>query len=567
MGGIFLIVQLGLLITFVFTESSEEHTRPGKQLNLDLGCIIDYLTEMKCLLTFGQPENCSEYSLNVSRRNKMFKCDFDQHHASECECSFEEDGGFVSEENYTVNVLRWNKMLFTKIINTLENIKPVKPFNISVTETQNGNFLIFWDTNYTTEAPVFNSELIPQLTYYVEGNNDSAKSVTLTEGQMKYELIGKNLKSNSYYIVKVRVKHHETMFGDYSDPYRFTTPMSLRDKLRIIIPILCVILIICIFISNYFYNKIMTEWWDKIPTPNIATNFVKQVPNLLSFQNEYSPIHLDPSKQVHAGEKTWPVSSVVDIRGENSLNSLGKDGNSADVIYGQTGNESLEESSTHSELVKESLSTTLHQIPMSNSYYKNLKPNDDDCNVGSESGNSSGFSNKFYMFSLSENGQNPAVKQLINDFPESHTAIPPLNGNLEPIILTDFEYGPCTGLSGSENTTQTQFLCSSNDIVVVPGYQSVSDLADCPSTDQEFISSQNDVNLIMEKLNCSKNPQNIFGKNDIIQVENGYKDVQSLLQNAEEGKNLITEAEMKYPNGSAFHNSPGIQIDCSYHRV
>ncbi|KAF5908032.1 interleukin-4 receptor subunit alpha, partial [Clarias magur] len=187
---------------------------------------------------------------------------------------------------------------------SLEQItKPVKPINMSVTETPNGNFLIFWDTNYTTEEPSFSSELISELTYYVEGNNDSTKSVTLTEDQKKYELIGKKLESNSNYIVRVRVKHYRARFSDYSDPYRFTTPISLRDKLRIIIPILCVILIICIFISYYFYNKVLTDWWDKIPTPNIATNFVKQVPNLLSFQNEFSPVHLDPSKLVHAGEK------------------------------------------------------------------------------------------------------------------------------------------------------------------------------------------------------------------------------------------------------------------------
>lgn len=32
---------------------------------------------------------------------------------------------------------------------------------------------------------------------------------------------------------------------------------------------------------------------------------VNQVPNLLSFQNEFSPVHLDSSKLVHSGEKTW----------------------------------------------------------------------------------------------------------------------------------------------------------------------------------------------------------------------------------------------------------------------
>ncbi|MCJ8746470.1 hypothetical protein PDJAM_G00142180 [Pangasius djambal] len=334
-------------------------------------------------------------------------------------------------------------------------------------------------------------------------------------------------------------------FSDYSDPYRFTTPASTKDVLKILIPIICIILIICIFTSYYSYNKILTEWWDKIPTPKIATSFVKQVPNLLSFQNEFSPVHLDSSKLVHPGEKTRPASSLVDVRDENILSSLGKNGSSAEVIYGQTGNESSEENTnennTRWELLRESQSTNLCQMPMSNKYYKNLNSNSDDCNVQCESGNSSGISNKFYMFSVSDKIHNPDISH----FNESENVFPGL----------------------AKNPSPTQFTPSSNDIAVVPGYQSVSEVIDCASTDHAFISSHNDINLIMEKLICSKNPQNTSCKTTIIPVENGYKDFQSLLRNSGEQQSLTTEPELKHLCGPALHTSPGIQIDSSYHRV
>ncbi|XP_026785360.1 uncharacterized protein il4r.2 [Pangasianodon hypophthalmus] len=573
MGAVILILHLGLLISFGFTESSEDH--PRAEPNLDLECLNDYLTEMVCRLTSDQLETCSEYSLSVSRdttKYELFACDFKQFNSSACECSIEVPSGFVIMENFSVNVSRRKNLLFSQNVSTTENIKPKKPFIVSVNQTKNGDFLVVWDSVYRTEDSTFSSDLITELIYYVEGNKGSIKNVTVTKEQQEYRLLGRNLESNSNYIVMARVRSRlNSRFSDYSDPYRFTTPSSPKDVLKIIIPILCIILIICIFTSYYSYNKILTEWWDKIPTPKIATSFVKQVPNLLLFQNDFSSVRLDSSKLVQPGEKTRPASSLVDVRGENSLNSLGKNGSSAEVIYGQTGNESSEENSnennTQWELVRASQSTNLCQMPMSNKYYKNLNSNSDDCNVQSECGNSSGVSNKFYMFSVSDKFHNPAISHFMNDFNESENVFPGLAKNLDPVIPTDFEYGPCTGCSGSENASPTQFTPSSNDIAVVPGYQSINEVIDCASTDHAFISSHNDINLIMEKLICSKIPQNTSCQTTIIPVENGYKDFQSLLRNSEEQQSLTTEPELKHLCGPALHISPGIQIDSSYHRV
>lgn len=49
---------------------------------------------------------------------------------------------------------------------------------MSVTQTQNGNFHIVWDTEYRTKEIIFNDELIPELIYYVEGSNKSRRIVS-----------------------------------------------------------------------------------------------------------------------------------------------------------------------------------------------------------------------------------------------------------------------------------------------------------------------------------------------------------------------------------------------------
>lgn len=49
---------------------------------------------------------------------------------------------------------------------------------MSVNQTKKGNFLIAWDSIYRIEESVFSTELIPELTYYVEGNEGSRKTVS-----------------------------------------------------------------------------------------------------------------------------------------------------------------------------------------------------------------------------------------------------------------------------------------------------------------------------------------------------------------------------------------------------
>ncbi|KAI5091608.1 hypothetical protein C0J45_18814 [Silurus meridionalis] len=482
--------------------------------NLNLECINDFLTEMMCILTPVQLDSCAEYSLNASRDNLLFTCDFKQLNSNACECLFYVSSGFVVNEDYKVKVLKNKNVLFTEIISTTESIKPKKPFIVSVNQTQDGNFHIVWDTEYTTKEPVFNSDLISELTYYVEGNKESRKNVTLNKGQQDYWLVGRNLESNSNYTVRARIKFNlNLIFSDYSDPYWFTTPPSPNEYLKIIIPIICVILIICVFSMYYYYDRL--------------------------------------------------GSSLVDVRDENSLNSLGKDGSSSDVVYGQTGNESVEDNNAHWELVQESQSTNLRQTNlMSTKYYKNMKPNSDD--IQRDSGSSSGFSNKFYMFSVSDELPKPTMG-FFGDINQKENVFLSLAKTQDPVIQTDFEYGPCTGWSGSENTSPTQFTPSSKEIIMVPAYQSVNEVIDCTPTDQAFISSHNDVNLIMEKQMCS--PQNISCETGIIQVENGYKDFQSLLRNSEEQQSLACEPELKHLCGPVLHTPPGIQIDSSYHRV
>ncbi|XP_047663702.1 uncharacterized protein LOC125140128 [Tachysurus fulvidraco] len=563
-GATILILQLCLVISFNFAESSGDYT--SAEPKMDLECLNDYITEMMCSLTSDQQLICPEYSLNVTVFDARFTCDLQQLNSSSCECTVHVNSGFVLGKEYTVNVLRNKNLLFTTNFGTTENIKPKKPVIRTVKETKNGNFLIAWDTAYNDS-----DDLIAELTYYIEGSKGTRKNVIVpTKGQFKYELVGRNLESNSNYIVMARIKSiFNDRFSDYSDPYRFSTPSYLKDYVKIIIPLICITLIISIFITYFLCNKILIVWWFKIPTPKIATSFVKQVPNLLSFQNDFSPDNPDASKLLHSGDKIWPASSPVDVRGENnSLNSFGRDGDSSGVSYSQEVIQSKEANSPENKTHGKESQSTISGIPTTTQYYKNLTSLSNDSNVLMPYGNSSDFSNKSYMFSLSDKIHNPTNGHCIYDLNQHESIFPSLEKNLDPVIQTDLEYGPCTpctpctGSSGSENVTP-----SSSEIIVVSGYQSLNNILDRASNPQSFISPHNDISLITEKILCSKNAHNISYESPIIPVENEYRDFRSLLQNSNEQHSLVTGPELKQLCGLDLHTSPGIEIDCSYHRV
>uniref|UniRef100_A0AAR2J7Q5 Fibronectin type-III domain-containing protein n=1 Tax=Pygocentrus nattereri TaxID=42514 RepID=A0AAR2J7Q5_PYGNA len=215
-----------------------------------------------------------------------------------------------------------------------------------------------------------------------------------------------------------------------------------------------------------------------------------------------------------------------------------------------------------------------------------------------ESGNSSGssFSNKCYLGSDSSGSSflNQSITHSAYPSNESENSFSSLSKNLDPVIPTDFMYGPCNSCSVSVDSTQ--FTPLSTETIMVPGYQSVNELLDHGNKpeDQAFISYHNDINLIMVKT-IPKNPLSVSSPGDdsmIIPVDDTYQSFPSLDQNtwssdhSTELEQNIAQAvaqtahhsmscvnqqvhapSLKGLCGPVLNISPGIQIDCSYQRV
>ncbi|XP_036422679.1 uncharacterized protein LOC118805753 isoform X3 [Colossoma macropomum] len=486
----------------------------------DLTCFNDYDTEMKCHMISGKL-HCTEYKLNVSHntyKQQTYSCSFERFPPKACECKFQVPG-FVLTENFTAILYREEKLLFTKNINTDESIKPKQPTIISVKLTENGNFRITWDTNYTShhitshhDKEPFSDSLRTELTYGVKGGEvNSTQVIPLEKGRTEYEIVSRNLQPNSDYVVMVRVStdyNQNSRFSDYSQPYEFKTPVSRKTVLKILIPILCIILII--FISTTFccYNKMKRELWDTYPTPKITSSFKSQIDILLPFENEFSPIHVEKSSLGLTGNKTWSSSSQADVsREQHNRQSIrssvdSASGGHAQVHSGSVGQDKvtvnaavnkLETSMSYNTLENQSratvtvnstcgteqdsedssgllsfsnkcyfdaafslltqpsdsckkenslpASTNLAPISVCNKVHNNVLSDGANTEIQRQSGNNSdsSLSNRCLLKSHSDSSS------FLHQSIKNDNSFPALSENLDPVMQTDLDYGPCSG--------------------------------------------------------------------------------------------------------------------------
>ncbi|XP_053507333.1 uncharacterized protein LOC128624072 [Ictalurus furcatus] len=450
MGALIIILQVTLLLSSVgFTESSEL-----------LQCFNDYDTELKCSLTVDDPDSCSKNKLNASiifTNNRMYTCHFDEIRHGACECRIQV-AGFVITETFTVNVSKGDEIWHTETINTEESIKPRRPIITSVIQNINGDFLISLNTTYMKKP--FSDSLIVELTYGIAGSNDFVTQI-LAVGQTTYEIVGRNLQPNSRYTLRARVKSNyppSKTFSDYSEAHVLKTPLSLQNLLKIIIPILCLILTICVCSIYFWFNRVLKPWWDKIPTPKFSTNFVKQVPQFLSFQNEFSSVSLEPT----ANHKTTCVeSSQVQCKDSQYSISLGKDVDSAPLICSMTDYQSVDQNSSEDVrcgLDKENQSTTLNQLnEISNRTY------------------SPSNSSSSYFFK----------QPVANIYPSENFLVS--SKNLDPMIQTDFQYSVLSHCTDSGISELIHIMPPKNETAVVLGYQSLDDQDGLISCDDPII--------------------------------------------------------------------------------
>ncbi|XP_046733201.1 uncharacterized protein LOC124403472 isoform X2 [Silurus meridionalis] len=431
--------------SYPLNHTFSDYSEPIKFQTQSLQCFNDYDTELKCSLTPAVSEICSEYTLKALIETHHRFCHFEETHLGTCECRIDFPG-FIIGEDLKINLSKGDNVWWPIMISTGNSIKPRRPIITSVVQKANRNILIEVNTTYTKQP--FSDYLMVELNYKIDGS-DEKETTLLQKGSTVHEILGRNLQPNSRYVLRARVKSSYPLnntFSDYSEPIKFQTPISLQNTLKIIIPILCIILIICISSIYFWFYRVLKPWWDEIPTPKFTTNFVKQVPQLLSIQSEFSSVNPDSTAN-HINKKICLESCEVQDQDRHYGLILKKDVDSAPLIYSTTCYESVNENSSEKvqlEHEKDHGALIIEQA----------------------------FENKYYWQSSSSGMSKPAVSNEFTNVLSENFLVS--SKNLDPKIYTDVNYCVWDGCTDSGTSKMVNIMPTNEKMDVVFGYPSIS---------------------------------------------------------------------------------------------
>ncbi|XP_052406799.1 uncharacterized protein LOC127952417 isoform X2 [Carassius gibelio] len=576
-------IKCQIIIAFICNGFSYEHTEEN------LKCFNDYDTEMKCSLSTDRLKSCSGYKLNITHNvfnmNQNKPCIFEKSHPSDkCECKIKVQG-FVITEIYTATLLEGTDVLYSKKLKTEDFIKPKTPV-LSVQKTENGNFNVTWDDQYSDSVTRnFLETLTINLSYGIKGGLEKiSKTVQNTVGS--FEIVGKNLQQNTDYVLTATMStsyNGHSISSDQSAPVEFTAPSSPNEIAKLVIPTLCFGLIVIIFVIFFCILRMKMNWWDKISKPKIDANLGEEKGHILPLSvMKFSAIHVEiPTLDPHENKKLISALSV-DTNNEKSSHSV----ESAQVDYGQACTSSPEENictidvashvkralddlfSLHPTPNKPSSLSPYNQVTMSrsNKSVNGISFSREPNRANRDSGNCSGssvFSNMSYLETATDDS-------LFLD-------------QLSPDRSCQSNKRDVSDLDARDS----QFNFPTND-TMEDGYRCFSSVLEQGNDADICLSDDVDEKCIMKNLIASTNPLYptlILDDDSVTPTDEGYQAFQGLTKSTEGQLSSSVSTEqalnacgaLKFPQStgkdptsfqqSSLHFSPSIQIDNLYQCV
>ncbi|KAJ8399350.1 hypothetical protein AAFF_G00413880 [Aldrovandia affinis] len=387
---------------------------------------------MVCNLNSSKPLNCSRYGLDLAEPTLgHFTCTFtstsrESNSLSNCECTVQMLQ-MVATEKYNMSLLEGGRVINSRSITAIENIKPKAPEISSVMPTKNGDYNVTWKMNYAERGPFLDS-LITELSYKRKGGK---VSVIVNPPLHFFEIPGSQLEPGSDYAVKARSysTFYDTQFSDWSQEVVWTTASSDWNVLMFVILAVCAFLVSAICAFYWCCVRLKEKWW--IPTP---MNEIKDM--LPGNAKVFIPSNFDPSSNDHeiltvgkTEEEPWLTTQLMECDQDDPYKNVNCCAPAKD-----SGVSSSDDS-------HRSLSVSEGSCGSSESGYKNcVYPREATPSPGSSS---PGLPGSAWPALRSEPGLVPLMTSDLR--PPDLEALDLLGRAPDPCVSTDFEYRPCDG--------------------------------------------------------------------------------------------------------------------------
>ncbi|XP_077305240.1 interleukin-4 receptor subunit alpha-like [Lithobates pipiens] len=251
----------------------------------NLDCFNDFHEKIVCFWeVVDSISNCSkDFVLSYEDfENKIRICHDlqNEQEPNKCLCNIPVSV-FVVAERYEIRVESHGEPVGNTTIRIGSTFKPRAPSNVRVDFQEEGYGVVQWNTVYDELTTITDS-----LAFHVQIINKNNEKVTkediVRQAKPKYHFNKKQLTRGENYAVRVRAKAVEDLKGTWSEwssetEWRNDYSLPILDRINIIIPIICIVLL-CLIISSYIcLTRYKKKWWDTIPNPE-KSMIVKRKP-------------------------------------------------------------------------------------------------------------------------------------------------------------------------------------------------------------------------------------------------------------------------------------------------
>uniref|UniRef100_A0A8D0GZB7 Fibronectin type-III domain-containing protein n=1 Tax=Sphenodon punctatus TaxID=8508 RepID=A0A8D0GZB7_SPHPU len=253
-----------------------------------LNCTTDFASELLCRWEVDSTTNCAKefrllYQKNYSEK-KNLKCvpengkDSSRGTRSNCTCTIRNEY-FTSATEFELVLEANGTVIQNTTVIPADLILPRAVTNVSIEKTEQKTFILRWKWNYEPGFLLSKEPVTYELEYWIKQHPEQTlfHNIPNPEGS-RYPFSASLLKPGHDYVTRLHYKfdnyHESRLWSPWSDVYELRTgdpEGTLEEKLQVVIPVSCMLVVALIVTSYLCFSKAKRVWWDEIPSPAKST--------------------------------------------------------------------------------------------------------------------------------------------------------------------------------------------------------------------------------------------------------------------------------------------------------
>ncbi|NXK91928.1 IL4RA protein, partial [Formicarius rufipectus] len=229
-------------------------------------CFTDYDKELVCHWKVPAQINCSkEFLLCYSTETSVVNVCVPENRKDSlmCICTIYQDY-FVAGLTYVLALQfngthMWNYNVTPALV-----VKPRAPKNLTIKKTENGNFNLSWEENYSHSSVFSRQPVIYELKYWRKQHPTEVSVKAINYRTKSFEITASSLKKGYDYVASLRCNYtdYPAYWSEWSEEveFHYDYQVTAEDILQMAVPVSCILIMAGSVICYFCFTKYVSYW-------------------------------------------------------------------------------------------------------------------------------------------------------------------------------------------------------------------------------------------------------------------------------------------------------------------